>query len=147
MNGNGAITLNVSLYSTHGPNCHEVGGLSPTNPVYALYCPTALNHWPKLLDNYSKWAISFVIGAGSFGHIAKEYRLAEGNIPDLEQNEAIQLVRRDMDQLHSHVIDALRDLPIHSHPPREFVTNTGSTFHGDLDAFLAPGIHLTFLVT
>lgn len=49
-----------------------------------------------------------------------------------------------MDQLHSHVIDALRDLPIHSHPPRDFVTNTGSTFDGDLDAFLAPGIHLTF---
>lgn len=89
--------------------------------------------------------IVIVHGAGSFGHIrAKEYRLAEGNIPEINQEEAIELVRNDMDQLHAHVVGALGDLSVHSHPPRDFVTNTGSTFEGDLTAFLAPGIHVTF---
>jgi isopentenyl phosphate kinase len=86
-----------------------------------------------------------VHGAGSFGHIrAKQYRLAEGNVPELEQQEAIELVRRDMDRLHNHVLNALEPLPIHSHPPREFVTNTGGAFLGDLNVFSSPGIHVTF---
>ena len=86
-----------------------------------------------------------VHGAGSFGHIrAKEYRLAEGNISDLDQVEAIQLVRQDMDSLHQHVLDALEPLTVQSHPPRDFVTNTGSDFSGDLGPFHSPGIHVTF---
>ena len=92
-----------------------------------------------------------VHGAGSFGHIrAKEYRLAEGNIPDLDQIEAVQLVWQDMDTLHQHVLDALVHYGVkypkivHSHRPRDFVTNTGSDFSGDLGPFHTPGIHVTF---
>ena len=56
-----------------------------------------------------------VHGAGSFGHIrAKEYRLAEGDIQGLDQSNAIILVRRDMDMLHAHVIEALSPLAVHS---------------------------------
>ena len=123
------------------------GGLITDKSSLCTVLPDRIESLAKTVRQIFEMGHDLVIvhGAGSFGHIrAKEYRLAEGNVPDLDQNEAIQLVRRDMDQLHSHVIDALRDLPIHSHPPRDFVTNTGSTFDGDLDAFLAPGIHLTF---
>ena len=86
-----------------------------------------------------------VHGAGSFGHIrAKEYRLAEGDIQDLDQSNAINLVRSDMDMLHTHVIEALTPLVVHSHAPRDYVTNTGANFQGDLDRFLQPGVHVTF---
>ncbi len=89
--------------------------------------------------------IIIVHGAGSFGHIrAKEFRLSEGNIPGLKQDAAIDLVRKDMDVLHSHVLNALEPLPVHSHAPRDFVTNTGSAFTGDLDNFLTTGVHVTF---
>ena len=89
--------------------------------------------------------IVIVHGAGSFGHIrAREFRLAEGNIPDLDQEEAISLVRSDMDALHQIVLDSLSNLHTCSHPPREFVEGTGPTFRGDLDRFLEPAIHVTF---
>ena len=89
--------------------------------------------------------VVIVHGAGSFGHIrAKKYRLAEGNIPELDQSEAIQLVRQDMDKLHKHVLDSLGSLPVFSHPPRDFVLNTGDSFIGDLKQFTTPGIHVTF---
>ena len=89
--------------------------------------------------------VVIVHGAGSFGHIrAKKYRLAEGNIPQLDQTEAIQLVRQDMDKLHKHVLDSLGSLPVFSHPPRDFVKNTGGSFIGDLSQFTTSGIHVTF---
>ena len=89
--------------------------------------------------------IVIVHGAGSFGHIrAREFRLAEGNIPEFDQNEAISLVRSDMDTLHQMVLDSLSNLHTHSHPPREFVEGTGPSFKGDLERFLNPGIHVTF---
>ena len=89
--------------------------------------------------------VVIVHGAGSFGHIrAKKYRLAEGNIPQLDQAEAIKLVRQDMDKLHKYVLDSLGSLPVYSHPPRDFVKNTGGSFIGDLNQFTTPGIHVTF---
>ena len=89
--------------------------------------------------------IIIVHGAGSFGHMrAREYKLAEGNIHDLEQHKAISKVRSDMDTLHQQVTDSLDERDIFSHPPRDFVLNTGPTFQGDLDRFIVPGIHITF---
>ncbi len=89
--------------------------------------------------------IIIVHGAGSFGHIvAREYRLSDGNIPELEQNEAINQVRTDMDSLNQLVIDSLLDLDPVIHAPRNFVVNTGPHFEGDISRFLEPGIHITF---
>ena len=89
--------------------------------------------------------IVIVHGAGSFGHIrAREYRLDEGNIEDVEQDEGVKIVRSDMDNLHNLVIKSLYPLSVTSHPPRDFVINTGSNFGGNLDRFLLPGIHVTF---
>jgi isopentenyl phosphate kinase len=89
--------------------------------------------------------VIIVHGAGSFGHIrARQFRLAEGEIAGLEQMEAIDLVRSDMDTLHQLVISPLQSLPISSHAPRNFVLNTGPSFIGELSGFLDPGIHITF---
>tara|TARA_B110000438_G_C15805422_1_gene647074 strand:+ start:247 stop:1014 length:768 start_codon:yes stop_codon:yes gene_type:complete len=86
-----------------------------------------------------------VHGAGSFGHIrARKFRLAEGAVVGIDQNEAIKQVRSDMDALHQLVIAPLRAVPIASHAPRNFVLNTGPSFIGDLSQFLDPGIHITF---
>ena len=86
-----------------------------------------------------------VHGAGSFGHIrAKEFRLAEGDIDDLDQIDAIKQVRNDMDTLHDLVIASLKPLPVSSHPPRDFVTNTGADFEGNLERFTSSGVHVTF---
>ncbi|MDE0708707.1 MAG: hypothetical protein OSB33_07145 [Candidatus Poseidoniales archaeon] len=89
--------------------------------------------------------VIIVHGAGSFGHIrARKYRLAEGKVAGMEQNEAIEQVRRDMDTLHQLVITPFQSLPLSSHAPRNFVLNTGPSFIGELSGFLNPGIHITF---
>ena len=88
--------------------------------------------------------VILVHGAGSFGHLrSKAARLAEGNVGGFDQSEAIQQVRADMDTLHSYVLESLAS-PTTSHPPRDFVTNTGSAFSGDLSGFFGDGIHVTF---
>jgi len=89
--------------------------------------------------------VVIVHGAGSYGHIlAREYRLAEGNVDGMEQIKAVEKVRADMDLLHQIVISSLEPLQIMSHPPRDFVKNTGPAFAGDLDRFLSSGTHVTF---
>ena len=89
--------------------------------------------------------IVIVHGAGSFGHIrARKFRLNEGDIDGLDQLDAVDQVRSDMDDLHNLVIDALEPLSITSHAPRDFVVNTGPNFKGNIDRFQLPGIHITF---
>ena len=89
--------------------------------------------------------IVIVHGAGSFGHIrARQFRLNEGDVPGMEQESGVEQVRNDMDELHEHVIESLIPLTTNSHPPRDFVVNTGVDFVGNLDRFLEPGIHVTF---
>ena len=103
-----------------------------------------LSNCVKLLVENGHQVI-IVHGAGSFGHIrAREYRLAEGNIDNLEQNQAINLVRKDMDALNHFVMNSLNPLDTSNHPPRNFVRNTGPTFTGKLSQFLEPGVHITF---
>lgn len=88
--------------------------------------------------------VVLVHGAGSFGHLlAREYRLAEGDVEGLDQAQAISRVRNDMDTLHAHVRAALEG-DMTSHPPRDFVTNTGADFRGDLSRFAGGGLHLSF---
>ena len=74
--------------------------------------------------------VVIVHGAGSFGHLrAREFRLAEGNIADLDQEGAISLVRSDMDSLHQLVRNSLEPLPTHSHrdpiPAQDSLTGKG----------------------
>lgn len=89
--------------------------------------------------------VIIVHGAGSFGHIrAREYRLSEGNVANLEQDGAIDLVRNDMDTLNQFVVNSLQFMDPSNHPPRNFIHNTGPSFRGDLSRFLQPGIHITF---
>ena len=96
-------------------------------------------------DSNNGHDVIVVHGAGSFGHLrAREFKLAEGNIPGFEQDLAIAQVREDMDSLHQLVVTALKSMDTYSHPPRDFFKNTGATFLGDLDRFKHPGVHITF---
>jgi len=113
-------------------------------------CKPHLNRIQKLADCVKVLVnnghqVIIVHGAGSFGHIrAREYRLAEGNIDGFEQDDAINLVRRDMDALNHFVLDSLTPLETTNHPPRDFVLNTGPTFAGEISGFHEPGVHITF---
>ncbi|MEE2747234.1 MAG: hypothetical protein VX473_02060 [Candidatus Thermoplasmatota archaeon] len=96
-----------------------------------------------LVDNGH--SVIIVHGAGSFGHMrAREYRLQEGNIEGLDQYEAIDMVRNDMDKLNDLIVESLiMHNPI-IHSPRDFVRNTGANFEGDLSPFISTGVHITF---
>ena len=86
-----------------------------------------------------------VHGAGSFGHLkAKKYRLAEGRIPDISQDDAIADVRSDMLELNKFVMDSLSKfgLAAKSFPPHEWATGTGPDFTGELPIF--DGITVVF---
>ena len=97
----------------------------------------------KLIDMGHE--IIIVHGAGSFGHIlAREHRLADGNVSGIDQKNAIIQVRKDMDILNGFVIDSLQDLSPISHAPRNFVLNSGPEFIADLNRFLDHGLHITF---
>ena len=90
-------------------------------------------------------SVVIVHGAGSYGHIlARKFRLSEGNIDGLDQYAAVQQVRSDMDLLHQIVISSLEPLEIMSHPPRDFIKNTGPGFTGDLYKFQSSDTHVTF---
>jgi isopentenyl phosphate kinase len=93
-------------------------------------------------------SVVVVHGAGSFGHLrAREARINEGRIQDLNQDEAIMQIRSDMDQLNLYVADSLinQGLIVKNHPPRTFVINNGPRFIADLERFHAPNcVHITF---
>ena len=79
-----------------------------------------------------------VHGAGSFGHLkAKQFRLAEGQIEELSQEEAIYDVRSDMLTLNKFVMDSLakHGISAKSYPPHEWATGTGPKFRGKLPVF------------
>tara|TARA_Y100001978_G_scaffold21425_1_gene17464 strand:+ start:1372 stop:2145 length:774 start_codon:yes stop_codon:yes gene_type:complete len=74
-------------------------------------------------------------GAGSFGHLkAKKYRLAEGNIPGIDQNTGVKEVRNDMLELNSIVVKSLQNhgLSVMTYPPHKWATGTGPNFSGEL---------------
>ena len=99
-----------------------------------------------LVEN--RHSVVVVHGAGSFGHLrAKEARINEGRIDEMNQDEAIIQIRSDMDQLNLLVAESLIDqgLIVKTHPPRSFVINNGPNFIADLDRFLTPNcVHITF---
>jgi isopentenyl phosphate kinase len=79
-----------------------------------------------------------VHGAGSFGHMkAKQFRLAEGRIDGLNQDDAVQDVRSDMLKLNKHVMDSLAKSGVSakSFPPHEWARGTGPEFKGELPVF------------
>ena len=76
-----------------------------------------------------------VHGAGSFGHMkAKQFRLAEGRVAEIDQDKAVQDVRNDMLELNRVVVSSLesRGLDVKSFPPHEWARGTGPTFSGTL---------------
>lgn len=79
-----------------------------------------------------------VHGAGSFGHMkAKKFRLAEGRIDGLNQDEAVEDVRTDMLKLNKYVMDSLAKFGVSakSYPPHVWARGTGPKFKGDLPVF------------
>ncbi len=89
--------------------------------------------------------VVLVHGAGSFGHLrAKDWQLADGRQSELEsqhttdgcssQDEAVEMVRSEMDILNGHVIDALAAVGLNCiiHPPRDWVEGTGPSFTGNV---------------
>jgi isopentenyl phosphate kinase len=91
--------------------------------------------------------VILVHGAGSFGHLrAKQWRLNEGKIdpsnftPDEScstQEQAVELVRKDMLTLNSIVMEELTNADISAAvlPPHNWANGTGDNFEGDLSIF------------
>jgi isopentenyl phosphate kinase len=91
--------------------------------------------------------VILVHGAGSFGHLrAKQWRLNEGKIdpsnftPDEScstQEQAVELVRKDMLTLNSIVMEELTNADISAAvlPPHNWANGTGDNFEGDLTFF------------
>ena len=79
-----------------------------------------------------------VHGAGSFGHMkAKKFRLAEGRVAGLSQDEAVAEVRNDMLELNQKVVSSLksRGLDVRSFPPHQWAKGTGPNFSGELPLY------------
>ncbi len=95
----------------------------------------------EVIDSLSKVCASsnknlvIVHGAGSFGHMkAKKFRLAEGDIPGLEQLQAVDEVRNDMLELNRIVTESLSEhgVSAKSFPPHMWAKGTGPNFEGEL---------------
>lgn len=100
-------------------------------------CTINLEIIRSLAEVCSKTSKKLVIvhGAGSFGHLkAKKFKLAEGRIPGLDQDSAVNDVRNDMLELNSIVVNELRSfgLDVQSYPPHRWAKGTGADFTGEL---------------
>jgi len=103
-------------------------------------CTVNLDVIDSLAKACSKSSKKLVIvhGAGSFGHMmAKKFRLAEGRIEGLMQDEAIVRVRSDMIELNHHVLSSLQKygLDAKTFSPHLWATGTGPDFKGELPIF------------
>jgi len=103
-------------------------------------CTVNLEVIDELAEACSKTDKRLVIvhGAGSFGHMkAKKFRLAEGRIDGLSQDEAVEDVRTDMLKLNKYVMDSLAKFGVSakSYPPHEWARGMGPKFKGDLPVF------------
>ena len=87
------------------------------------------------------WMPIIVHGAGGFGHLrAKQYSLSSGRDEMIAgQDEAVELVRKEMLDLNSQVCKALIDvgLKVSSHPPHTWSRGTGQGLVGSLQRFEA----------
>ena len=103
-------------------------------------CTVNLDVIDSLAKACSKSTKKLVIvhGAGSFGHmVAKKFRLAEGRVVGLDQDEAIERVRKDMIELNNHVLSSLKKygLDAKTYSPHLWATGTGPGFKGELPVF------------
>jgi len=103
-------------------------------------CTVNLDVIDSLAKACSKSTKKLVIvhGAGSFGHMmAKKFRLAEGRVAGLKQDEAIEKVRSDMIELNNHVLSSLQKygLDAKTFSPHLWATGTGPGFKGELPIF------------
>lgn len=103
-------------------------------------CTVNLDVIDSLAKACSKSTKKLVIvhGAGSFGHMmAKKFRLAEGRVAGLKQDEAIERVRSDMIELNNHVLSSLQKygLDAKTFSPHLWATGTGPGFKGELPIF------------
>ena len=88
----------------------------------------------EVCSNSSKQLV-IVHGAGSFGHMkAKKFRLSEGRIEGLDQDDAVKEVRTDMLELNSIIVNQLRSkgLDVQSFPPHQWAEGVGPKFSGSL---------------
>jgi len=85
------------------------------------------------------WRPIIVHGAGGFGHLrAKQYSLSSGLDENIDgQSDAVEMVRREMLELNSHVCKALINagLKVSSHPPHTWSRGTGQGLVGSLERF------------
>jgi isopentenyl phosphate kinase len=113
------------------------GGLITYKDQLCTVNPEVIDALAKACSNSSKKLV-IVHGAGSFGHLkAKQYRLAEGRVDGISQDDAIEEVRSDMMKLNSIVLDSLKKhgVSAKAFPPHEWVTGTGPNFKGELPMF------------
>ena len=120
------------------------GGLITKKDTLCVVNHEVLNSLAQVAAESSKRLI-IVHGAGSFGHIkAKQFRLADGDVEDLEQKEAIEIVRNDMMLLNAEVMSSLERVGLNarSYPPHRWAEGLGPHFSGQLP--LHDGITVLF---
>ncbi|MGY8745546.1 MAG: isopentenyl phosphate kinase [Candidatus Poseidoniales archaeon] len=113
------------------------GGLITHKDQLCTVNPEAIDALAKACSNSTKQLV-IVHGAGSFGHLkAKQFRLAEGRVDGILQDEAIEEVRSDMFKLNSIVLNSLKKhgISAKAFPPHEWATGTGPNFKGELPIF------------
>jgi isopentenyl phosphate kinase len=113
------------------------GGLITKKDTLCVVNHEVLNSLAQVAAESSKRLI-IVHGAGSFGHIkAKQFCLADGDVEDLEQKEAIEIVRNDMMLLNSEVMSSLESagLNARSYPPHRWAKGLGPHFSGQLPLY------------
>ena len=95
------------------------GGLITHKDQLCTINQTVIDQLAKVCSQSGKKLV-IVHGAGSFGHMkAKKYRLSEGRIEGLEQDDAVEEVRSDMIKLNQSVVNSLQShgLSVKSYPP------------------------------
>ena len=110
------------------------GGLITHKDKLCTINQSVIDTLADVCKNSSKKLV-IVHGAGSFGHMkAKQFRLAEGRVEGMSQDEAVAEVRNDMLELNQKVVSSLkaRDLDVKSFPPHKWAKGTGPNFSGEL---------------
>ena len=110
------------------------GGLITHKDQLCTVNQTVIDLLAKVCSQSGKKLV-IVHGAGSFGHMkAKKYRLSEGRIEGLEQDDAVEEVRSDMIKLNQSVVNSLQShgLSVKSYPPHKWARGTGPDFSGEL---------------
>ena len=102
-------TLVRNVWHLHGRHsCHQMGWRINHSQRQVVHHQSERNRFFGRCLQKLQQKLVIVHGAGSFGHMkAKKFRLAEGRVAGLSQDEAVAEVRNDMLELNQKVVSSL----------------------------------------